>query len=91
MNSLQVLSLRTNQLSGELPQCWNGSQYLMVIDVANNNLSGIIPSSIRNCSLECIDLGGNRLSGKLPSWIGETTSGLWMLRLRSNSFRGIIP
>ncbi|XP_028075071.1 receptor-like protein EIX1 [Camellia sinensis] len=115
MNNLEVLSLRTNQLSGELPQCWNGSQPLWVVDVANNNLSGIIPSlmgvinslnilmlsnnnlegeipySLQNCSLSSIDLGGNRLFGKLPSWIGETITTIWMLRLKSNSFSGVIP
>ncbi|XP_028101587.1 receptor-like protein EIX1, partial [Camellia sinensis] len=106
MNSLQVLSLRTNQLSGELPQCWNGSQYLMVIDVENNNLSGIIPS------LYMLVLSNNSLEGEIPSSLlncsllridlrGNRIFGklpswmgattLWMLQLRSNSFSGIIP
>ncbi|GFY93066.1 disease resistance family protein [Actinidia rufa] len=115
IKNLEGLSLRTNQLSGELPKCWNESQPLWVVDLAKNNLTGVIPSSmgvlaslnvlllsdndlegeippsLQNCSLVSLDLGGNRLSGKLPSWIGNSVTSLWMLRLRSNSFSGSIP
>ncbi|CAL5346597.1 unnamed protein product [Camellia sinensis] len=85
MNSLIQLSLRTNQLSGELPQCWNVSQILKVIDMANNNVSDIIPSSMGVIStLSMLILSNNNLEG-------ETITGLWMLQLRSNTFNGIIP
>ena len=61
---------------------------LSILVLSNNNLSGEIPSSLQNCSIVSIDFGGNRLSGNLPSWI---KSDIFMLRLRSNLFSGIIP
>jgi len=40
----------------------------------NNNLSGQLPSSLKNCSnnLALLDLGENKFHGSLPSWIGES-------------------
>ncbi|CAL5410577.1 unnamed protein product [Camellia sinensis] len=90
MNSLQVLSLRTNQLSGELAQCWNGSQYLMVIDVAHNNLSSIIPSSIGVISsLFMLVLSNNNLEGEIPSSLQNCS--LTRIDLRGNRLFGKLP
>ncbi|XP_072998573.1 receptor-like protein EIX2 [Typha latifolia] len=61
---LRYLDLSSNQLSGQLPQCWTSSQFyaanhsnlrplaklddLQVLDLAHNNLSGIIAPSLLN-------------------------------------------
>jgi len=59
----------------------------------NNNLSGQLPSSLKNCSnnLALLDLGENKFHGPLPSWIGESLHQLVILSLRSNNFNGSIP
>ncbi|CAL5412755.1 unnamed protein product [Camellia sinensis] len=88
---LAVVDVANNNLSGSIPSSMGVLSSLSMLILSNNNLEGEIPSSLQNCSLESLDLGENRLFGKLPSFIGETITFLWMLRLRSNSFSGFIP
>ncbi|GFZ09622.1 disease resistance family protein [Actinidia rufa] len=67
IKNLEGLSLRTNQLSGELPKCWNESQPLWVIDLAKNNLTGVIPSSMGVlASLDILLLSDNDIEGEIP-------------------------
>ncbi|GMP71283.1 hypothetical protein CsSME_00029758 [Camellia sinensis var. sinensis] len=90
MNNLEVLSLRTNQLSGKLPQCWNVSQPLWVVDVANNNLSGIIPSSMGVISfLNILMLNNNNLEGEIPSSLQNCS--LLSIDLGGNRLFGKLP
>ncbi|CAN1344964.1 Systemin receptor SR160 [Linum perenne] len=56
-----------------------------------NELSGVIPSSISNCSnLNWLSLSNNRLEGEIPASIGELSS-LAILKLSNNSLSGEIP
>ncbi|CAN1344963.1 Protein BRASSINOSTEROID INSENSITIVE 1 [Linum perenne] len=56
-----------------------------------NELSGVIPSSISNCSnLNWLSLSNNRLEGEIPASIGELSS-LAILKLSNNSLSGRIP
>jgi len=59
----------------------------------NNNLSGQLPSSLKNCSnnLALLDLGENKFHGPLPSWIGHSLHQLVILSLRFNNFNGSLP
>ncbi|KAK9127379.1 hypothetical protein Syun_016176 [Stephania yunnanensis] len=60
--------------------------------VVGNSFYDELLSSLQNCSnLRSIDLGENNFSAELPKWIGKNLASLWILRLRSNSFRGGIP
>ncbi|XP_050280835.1 receptor-like protein EIX2 isoform X2 [Quercus robur] len=85
---LRVVDVSYNNLCGKIPSSMGFLGNLSILVLSNNNLSGEIPSSLQNCSLVSIDFGGNKLSGNLPSWL---ESDIFMLRLRSNLFSGIIP
>ena len=91
LESRQVLSLRNNQLSGELPSCWDHSLTFWGFDVTNNNLSGVIPSSIGSLrSLSILMLGNNNLHGEIPASLQNCT-GLTTIDLSRNKFTGNIP
>nr|XP_010911787.2 receptor-like protein EIX2 [Elaeis guineensis] len=86
-----TLDLSKNLLSSELPNCWNHSSFIFVIDFSNNNLSGSIPPSI--CSLqflESLHLSNNNLIGELPLSLKSSTR-LNTLDLGQNGFTGKIP
>ncbi|KAL4626224.1 hypothetical protein ACB092_05G080600 [Castanea dentata] len=85
---LRVVDISYNNICGKIPSSMGFLGNLSILVLSNNNLSGEIPSSLQNCSIVSMDFGGNRLSGNLPSWI---ESNIFMLRLRSNLFSGIIP
>ena len=59
--------------------------------LADNDLSGAIPSSLGNLTaLVSVDLSGNRLSGVIPSSLGNLTA-LSLLDLSDNRLLGPIP
>uniref|UniRef100_A0A7N0UVZ5 Leucine-rich repeat-containing N-terminal plant-type domain-containing protein n=1 Tax=Kalanchoe fedtschenkoi TaxID=63787 RepID=A0A7N0UVZ5_KALFE len=88
---LWVLDLTNNSFTGNIPISIGSLSALSILMLGDNDLEGVLPSSMQNLSLISIDLSGNRLSGKLPKWIGENTTYIWMIRLRSNLFDGYIP
>ncbi|XP_058216967.1 receptor-like protein 52 [Rhododendron vialii] len=87
--ALTTLSLRSNLLQGPLPIA---PPFLRRFLISNNSLSGEISSLI--CSvryLEILDLSHNKLSGAVPQCLGNFSSVLSVLNLRSNGFTGTIP
>ncbi|XP_057499618.1 receptor-like protein EIX2 [Actinidia eriantha] len=91
MKHLEVLSLRTNQFSGEIPKCWNRSQPLWVVDLANNNLTGTIPSSMGYLwSLNILMLSNNDLEGEIPPSLQNCLQ-LMTIDLGGNKLSGILP
>ncbi|XP_044473240.1 receptor-like protein EIX2 [Mangifera indica] len=78
----RILNLRYNLLYGELPDCWMNLQSLSVLDLDNNNFSGVLP---------VLDFGENQLVGNLSTWIGNSFSDMVILNLRSNNFHGLFP
>ncbi|XP_078176151.1 uncharacterized protein LOC144569577 isoform X2 [Carex rostrata] len=89
LTSLYYLDLSSNSLSGHLPPCW--SNISDIVNLANNRLSGVVPSSL-SCSvtLEVLKLENNSLTGEFPFDL-QFCSGLKLLDLGENSFHGIIP
>nr|AMM42794.1 LRR-RLK [Vernicia fordii] len=88
IKGLQVISLRSNQLSGELPNCWSHQLMFWAIDVSNNSLTGSIPSSFGSLSsLSVLLLSNNNLSGEIPSSL-QNCSGLTSIDLRGNKVSG---
>ncbi|KAG1355070.1 receptor-like protein EIX1 [Cocos nucifera] len=86
-----VLDLSKNLLSDELPNCWNHSSRITVMDFSSNSLFGSIPPSI--CSLpylESLHLSNNNLSGELPLSMKGCRS-LVTLDLGLNGLTGAIP
>ncbi|XP_057498712.1 receptor-like protein EIX2 [Actinidia eriantha] len=91
MKNLEVLSLRTNQFSGEIPKCWKRSQPLWVVDLANNNLTGTIPSSMGYLkSLNILMLSNNVLEGEIPPSLQNCIQ-LMTIDLGGNKLSGILP
>ncbi|KAI8570773.1 hypothetical protein RHMOL_Rhmol01G0062900 [Rhododendron molle] len=86
---LKALDLRSNLLHGPLPIPPPLIQYFFI---SNNSLNGEIPSLICNArSLEIVDLSHNKLSGAVPQCMGNFSSVLSVLNLRSNGLTGTLP
>ncbi|XP_060667255.1 receptor-like protein EIX1 [Ziziphus jujuba] len=67
------------------------TQYVSSLDLSNNHLCGIVPSSIGNLHfLEFLVLSNNGLSGELPSYLKNCTS-LASLDLGDNKFSRKLP
>ncbi|WRX13659.1 Leucine-rich repeat - like 10 [Theobroma cacao] len=91
LEALQILSLRNNKFSGELPNCWYRSLTLWGIDISSNSLTGNIPSSFGFLSsLSVLLLSNNNLEGEIPSSL-QNCSGLTSMDLGGNKFLGSLP
>ena len=91
-NSLIYLDLSSNNLSGEIPNCWKYGHNLAALNLADNNLLGEVPLSLKNCiDLTILQLAKNRLLGNVLVWISENLQKLEFLSLSFNSFSGNIP
>ncbi len=85
------LDLRSNGLSGELPDALGNLSNLEYLHLGTNNLSGGIPDALGNLSnLEYLGLFFNALSGEIPSSLGNL-SNLETLGLFFNALSGGIP
>lgn len=89
LDSLMILSLRSNRLSGDLPSDVLSLPSLRYLYLQNNNFSGNIPSSLSS-QLNWVDLSSNSITGNIPSSIQNLTH-LVGLSLQNNSFSGVIP
>ncbi|KAL2334700.1 hypothetical protein Fmac_015913 [Flemingia macrophylla] len=66
--------------------------YLQSVQIRNNSLSGIFPTTLKeNSKLIMLDLGENNLSRTIPLWIGKRFKNMKLLCIRSNKFSGYIP
>ena len=88
----QVLAFGWNRFAGKLPgSLVNLSTNLHMLQISNNNISGVIPSDIGNLEgLEMLDFGKNLLTGVIPESIGKLI-GLQQLGLNSNYLSGHLP
>ncbi|KAK1256840.1 putative receptor protein kinase TMK1 [Acorus gramineus] len=95
--SLQILSLRSNNLKGNLPDILEQFRYLRTLDLSNNMISGSIPASIGRFSfLSKLYLSGNQLNGTgisdtIPDWLWNLSSQVVLLDLSQNEIRGMLP
>lgn len=70
MKELEVLDLRDNVLSMEIPTDIGNLSNISVLKLSNNQLTGGIPSSMQKLSkLEILYLENNILTGDIPSWL----------------------
>ncbi|XP_061951901.1 receptor-like protein 7 [Populus nigra] len=87
--SLQYLDLTSNLLQQPFPIL---PQSMYILLIANNKLTGEIPPWICNITtFQIINLSNNSLSGNIPQCLGNFSTELSVLNLRSNSFHGTIP
>lgn len=89
LDSLMILSLRSNHLSGDLPSNVLSLSSLRFLYLQNNNFSGNIPSSL-SPQLNWVDLSFNSITGNIPASI-RNLSHLVGLNLQNNSLTGFIP
>lgn len=87
LDSLKVLDLGNNSLSGAIPQGLSNAKNLEVLRLANNTFSGALPKEVKTMTkLREIDLSGNHITDNLSSLAGLTN--VTVLNLRGNSFQG---
>ncbi|KAI8557094.1 hypothetical protein RHMOL_Rhmol05G0308000 [Rhododendron molle] len=88
--TLGVLNLGNNSLSGNLSGTFPQGCVLKTLDLNRNHLEGHVPESLSNCPmLEVLNLGGNNMNGNFTCFL-KNSSNLRVLVLRSNGFQGDI-
>ncbi|RDX71870.1 Leucine-rich repeat receptor-like protein kinase TDR, partial [Mucuna pruriens] len=87
---LQNFTASSCGIIGDLPP-FESCKSVSVIDLDNNNLSGIIPNSVSKCqALEKIKLSNNNLKGHIPDELANIPV-LGVVDLSNNKFNGPIP
>ncbi|XP_048564981.1 probable inactive receptor kinase At5g58300 [Triticum urartu] len=89
LDALEVLSLRSNRLTVDLPPDVGSIPSLHSLYLQHNNLSGIIPTTLSS-SLTFLDLSYNTFDGEIPLRVQNLT-GLTAILLQNNSLSGPIP
>ena len=85
------MSLRSNQLTGQIPACLASLVQLEVLSMGDNDLDGNIPMALGDLSrLRSLNLELNALSGDIPHELGQLRV-LEVLRLGQNGLTGTIP
>ncbi|KAL8047330.1 hypothetical protein ABFX02_08G233700 [Erythranthe guttata] len=89
---LIVLSMRNNQIEGNIPASVLGLSSLQVIDLSHNKLAGSVPAGLfAHPSLEQLTLSYNQFgSVQIPGNAG-LTSQLISVDLSNNEIRGFLP
>ncbi|KAL5718850.1 hypothetical protein ACHQM5_011712 [Ranunculus cassubicifolius] len=91
LTALQILSLRSNGLTGELPSDLINLRNLSYLYLQFNSFSGSLKldfNSLKNLSI--VNLSYNKFNGSIPTSLSNLTS-LTALNLANNSFSGEIP
>uniref|UniRef100_M8AJR4 LRR receptor-like serine/threonine-protein kinase GSO2 n=1 Tax=Aegilops tauschii TaxID=37682 RepID=M8AJR4_AEGTA len=88
---LKQVNISLNLVEGQLPA--NISLMfpnLTILDVSHNIISGTIPPSLCNSSIQLMDLSNNRFTGEVPSCLFTDFYALNVLKLSNNSLGGKI-
>lgn len=86
---MTTLDLSVNKLVGGISVLCD-AQFLRLIDLSKNLLSGRIPSCLSNLEeLRSLNLADNSLEGEIPSSLGDLT--IRFLHLQKNNLQGKIP
>ncbi|KAJ3703977.1 hypothetical protein LUZ61_007682 [Rhynchospora tenuis] len=86
---VQYVDISNNLFSGNIPHGLPNT--LLILNMAHNNLSGAIPSSIGNLNLLWVlQLNNNSLTGELPLEL-QFCQNLTVFDLGENKFEGQIP
>ncbi|CAN1778470.1 Probable inactive receptor kinase At4g23740 [Linum perenne] len=91
LSALQVLSLRSNGISGDFPSDLSSLKNLSLLYLQFNNLSGALPADFTVWSnLTIVNLSNNRFNGSIPQSLSRLNR-LAVLNLANNSLSGEIP
>ncbi|KAK6913181.1 Serine-threonine/tyrosine-protein kinase, catalytic domain [Dillenia turbinata] len=90
--SLQVLDLSGNNLSGSIPsQICTWLPFLVTLDLSSNDFTGEIPPDLVNCMyLNYLILSNNKLSGSIPYQFSSLAR-LKKFSVANNELTGTIP
>ncbi|CAA0830850.1 Probable inactive receptor kinase [Striga hermonthica] len=88
---LQILSLRSNGLTGPFPRDLLNLQNLVALYLQDNEFEGPLPSNFSGWkNLSVLNLSDNGFNGSIPPSFTNLTR-LTVLSLANNSFSGVIP
>ncbi|KAL9406550.1 hypothetical protein Peur_003522 [Populus x canadensis] len=91
LSALQILSLRSNGISGEFPFDISNLKNLSFLYLQYNNLSGSLPVDFSLWpNLTIVNLSNNRFNGSIPYSLSNL-SHLAALNLANNSLSGEVP
>ncbi|KAK1409104.1 hypothetical protein QVD17_35629 [Tagetes erecta] len=91
LSGLQILSLRSNGLTGRIPSDFSNLRNLTALYLQSNAFYGPLPLNFSNWdNLSILDLSNNAFNGTIPPSISTLTH-LTALNLANNSFSGQIP
>nr|XP_029146941.1 receptor-like protein 34 [Arachis hypogaea] len=86
--TLGVLNLGNNELTGHIPDTFPSSCALHTVVLNENRLAGPLPKSLAHCTaLEVLDVGRNQIVGAFPCFLSHISK-LLVLVLRNNKFHG---
>ncbi|XP_024028324.1 leucine-rich repeat receptor-like protein kinase TDR [Morus notabilis] len=90
-DSVTVIELNMNRLSGSLPVSISSCHSLEKVALANNNFTGHIPDELASLpDLTVIDLSHNSFAGPIPAKFSHSSS-LQLLNVSFNDISGSIP
>ncbi|XP_057521162.1 probable inactive receptor kinase At4g23740 [Amaranthus tricolor] len=91
LSALQILSLRSNRISGTFPLELSNLKNLTMLFLQFNDFSGPLPSEFSNWgNLSVLNLSNNRFNGSIPKSISSLIH-LSALNLANNLISGEIP
>ncbi|KAF8412154.1 hypothetical protein HHK36_000110 [Tetracentron sinense] len=91
LSALQILSLRSNSITGPFPSDFGNLKNLSFLYLQFNNFSGPLPSDFSFWkNLTIVNVSNNAFNGSIPSSISNLTQ-LTALYLANNSLSGEIP
>ncbi|KAF7820349.1 receptor-like protein EIX2 [Senna tora] len=91
LKSLEFLNLASNNLSGEIPDCWMMWPFLSMLKLEDNYFTGNLPPTMGSLAfLQMLHLRDNRFSGNFPANL-RNCSKLISLDLSENQLSGVIP
>ncbi|CAN0902898.1 Probable inactive receptor kinase At4g23740 [Linum grandiflorum] len=91
LSAIQILSLRSNSISGGFPADFTKLSNLTALYLEYNNFTGPLPSDFSLWSnLTVLDLSGNGFNGSIPPSLSNL-SHLTALNLSNNHLTGTVP
>ncbi|WVZ15027.1 hypothetical protein V8G54_012593 [Vigna mungo] len=88
---LNLLNLASNNLSGEIPDCWIQWPELIIVNLQSNHFVENMPLSMGSLVwLESLNIGNNSLSGTFPTALKKNNN-LISLDIGENNLSGSIP